>query len=205
METFCNGLSVKRLRGYPTKLILNNREASYFLGCAGFARFVFNWGLAEWKRQYDAGEKPSAYGLKKKFNSIKDKEFPWAREYPYVIEQEAFDHLGRAFQNFFRRVKKGEKPGYPKFKKGGIADKFSLRGSIHIENDRIQLPRMEWIRLAESGYLPIENVKILSATISKRAGDWFISLQVEEDVSAPVAQTGKPLGIDLGIKSRAVC
>jgi len=80
---------VKRFRAYKTKLVLNNKEASYFLGCAGFARFVFNWGLAEWKRSYEAGEKPSAYSLCVKFNAIKDKEFPWVREYPYVVGQEA--------------------------------------------------------------------------------------------------------------------
>ena len=195
---------MKRLRAYKTKLVLNNKEASYFLGCAGFSRFVFNWGLAEWKRQYEAGEKPSAYSLKKQFNAIKDKEFPWVREYPYVIEQEAFDHLGRAFQNFFRRVKKGEKPGYPKFKKRGISDRFTLRDCNADRND-IKLPIIGWTRLAESHYLPTENVKILSANISKRGKNWLVSLQVEKEVQEPVAQIGKPLGIDLGIKSQAVC
>ena len=48
---------MKRLRAYKTKLVLNNTEASYFRGCAGFARFVYNYGLAEWKRQYENGEK----------------------------------------------------------------------------------------------------------------------------------------------------
>src|SRR3990167_9005748 len=197
--------SSKRLRAYKTKLILNNKEASYFLGCAGFSRFIFNWGLAEWKRQHEAGEKPSAYSLKKQFNAVKDKEFPWTREYPYTIEAGAFDNLGRAFKNFFRRVKNGEKPGYPKFKKKGISDRFTLRGCIHVDNNGIQLPRIDWTRLAESGYLPTENVKILSANISKRGKNWLVSLQVEKEVQEPVAKTGKPLGIDLGIKSRAVC
>jgi len=196
---------VKRLRAYKTKLILNNKEASYFLGCSGFARFVFNWGLAEWKRQYESGEKPSAYSLKKKFNSIKDIEFPWTREYPYRIESSAFDNLGLAFKNFFRRVKNGEKPGYPKFKKKGISDRFTLRDCIRADRNDIKLPIIGWTRLAESNYLPTENVKILSANISKCGKNWLVSLQVEEEVQEPVAQTGKPLGIDLGIKSRAVC
>src|SRR3990172_2384168 len=99
--------TMKRLRAYKTKLVLNNAEASYCRGCSGFSRFVYNWGLAEWEHQYESGEKPSAYALKKQFNSIKDEQFPWTREYPYVTEQEAFDHLGRAFANYFRMKKDG--------------------------------------------------------------------------------------------------
>src|SRR4030065_1421642 len=175
---------MKRLRAYKTKLVLNNEERSYFLGCAGLSRFVYNWGLAEWKRQYEAGEKPSAYGLKKQFNAIKNEQFPWIREYPYVIEQEAFDHLGRAFQNFFRRVKKGNKPGYPKFKSRRGAIKFSMRGCISVESGRVKLPRTGWMRLAESDYMPVFDVKVLSANVSEHGGQGFVSLQCEGALSA---------------------
>jgi len=43
---------------------------------AGCARFTYNWALAEWEKQYKNGEKPSALKLKKKFNSIKEQNFP---------------------------------------------------------------------------------------------------------------------------------
>lgn len=203
---FLKKQSMNRLRAYKTKLNLNNEQRTYFVGCAGAARFVFNWGLAEWKRQYAAGEKPTAYGLKKQFNAIKDESFPWIREYPYVVIQEAFDNLGKAFQNFFRRVKAGDnKAGYPRFKSRHTSPMvFTVRGSITVETARIKLPRIGWARLAESGYLPTENVKILFANISERAGEWYISLQVEEPAAAVEPATGEPIGVDLGIKSLAV-
>src|SRR5271157_1302066 len=47
------------------------------------------------------------------------------------------------------------------------------------------------------------DVHILSATISEKAGRWFVSVQVEEEVAAPVPATGKVLGVDLGIKTLA--
>jgi len=196
---------MKRLRAYKTKLIVNNQERAYLNGCAGLSRFAFNWGLAEWKRQYEAGDKPSAYGLKKHFNSIKYDEYPWVNQYPKVITQEAFDHLGRAFQNFFTRIKKGAEPGYPKFKSRHGRKSFSLRGSIRVEDSRIKLPRIGWVRLAEHGYLPTASVKILKATLSERAGDWQISLQVEEEIDEPERATNEQIGIDMGIKSLAVC
>ncbi len=64
---------------------------------------------------------------------------------------------------------------------------------------------MGWIRLAEPGYLPVEGVKILFATVSERAGDWYVSLQVEQEIADPPLPTGQPLGVDMGIKSVAVC
>jgi len=52
-------------------------QATYFAKAAGTARFVWNWALAEWNRHYEAGEKPSALGLKKQFNEIRREQFPW--------------------------------------------------------------------------------------------------------------------------------
>ena len=62
-----------------------------------------------------------------------------------------------------------------------------------------------WIKLAEYGYLPGSDVKILKATVSHRGEYWLVSLQVEMEVSEPEAATGQPIGIDIGLKSLAVC
>ena len=79
-----------------------------FIRCVGSSRYVYNWGLAEWKRQYEAGEKPSEYSLSKLFNSQKDEICPWIREMPYAITGSAFTNLGLAFKNFFRHIKNGD-------------------------------------------------------------------------------------------------
>ena len=46
-------------------------QANYFARAAGTSRFVWNWALAEWDRQYQASEKPTAFKLKKQFNEIR--------------------------------------------------------------------------------------------------------------------------------------
>ncbi len=63
--------------------------------------------------------------------------------YSKTIPQEALRDLDRAFQNFFHRVKNGEKPGFPRFKsrQRGIGG-FRLHGSIRVEAGRIKLPRI---------------------------------------------------------------
>ena len=50
-------------------------QADYFVRACGTARTVWNWALAEWNRQYAAGQKPNAMALKKQFNAIKYREF----------------------------------------------------------------------------------------------------------------------------------
>ena len=53
------------------------KQEKYFRQACGVARFTWNWGLSEWKRQYAYGGKPSGLKLKKQFNAIKPVEFPW--------------------------------------------------------------------------------------------------------------------------------
>lgn len=196
---------MKIQRAYRTKLDPTKEQAGYFLGCAGAARFVYNWALADRRATFEAGGKPNKFEQKKRFNAIKKELSPWLADYPYVISQEAFDHLDAAYQNFFRRVKQGtEKAGFPKFKSRHKSKmSFSLRG-VTIEGSRVKLPVIGWVKLAERDYLPTSDVKINTATISETAGNWFISVQVEMEIDDPVVPTGQAIGVDLGIKSLAV-
>ncbi len=50
---------------------------------------------------YQAGEKPTAFTVKKKFNEIKRNQFPWVMEVTKCAPEGAFMNLGKAFKNFF--------------------------------------------------------------------------------------------------------
>jgi putative transposase len=112
--------------------------------------------------------------------------------------QEALRDLDKAFRNFFAKRAK-----YPRFKskKRGLGG-FRLTGSITIEADRIKLPRIGWLRLKESDYLPTD-AKINSITVKERAGRWFVSVQVEEQIAVAENQ-GPAIGLDLGLKAFVV-
>ena len=60
-------------------------------------------------------------------------EFPWYSEVSSVITRNVIDDLDNAFKNFFRSVKKGEKPGYPKPKKRGVKDRFAIRDAAKFD------------------------------------------------------------------------
>jgi len=215
---------VKIIRGFKTELDPNDRQRTLFLQHAGAARFTYNWGLQRCIESRTNGEKkPSAMELHRELNALKDTEFPWMRESSKCSPQESLRNLDKAFANFFRKCKlkkqgkhKG-KVGFPQLKsrKKGIGS-FRLTGSIHASETHVRLPVIGAVRLKEHDYLPTSDVKVLSATVSERAGRWFVSLQVEienqdlhrkRDERHPVIKDeDHPIvGVDLGIKTLAVC
>lgn len=190
-------------RAHKIRLNPNNTQATYFAKACGCARLAYNWGLAEWQRQYAAGESPSSYGLKKQFNGLKREKFPFITEVTKWAPERAFADLDRAFQGFFHRLKQGKKPGYPKFKKKGQSDPFYISGSvIKIQGKRICIPKLGWVRMREP--LRFEG-KVLSVVISKRADQWFAAVNVEAPdlPRCDESQVHSAVGIDLGVKALA--
>lgn len=202
---------MKIIKGYKAELDLNNAQRTLCLKACGIARFTYNWGLKRYQEEYAAGRKtPTSFSLQKEINALKKTDYTWMYDASKAVTQGALDDLQDAFKRFFRKCKlkkqgkhKG-KCGYPKFKskKKGLGS-FYLTGSIHVFEKHIQLPRLGKLRLKRTGSIPTSGVKILSARVSEKAGRWYVSVQVEEEIASPVPATGKALGIDLGIKTLA--
>ena len=171
-------------------------QENYFRQACGIARFAWNWGLAEWQRQYEVGQKPSGFALKKKFNQLKEKEFPWVYEVTKYACQQPFIYLQQAFSRFFQRI-----AHYPRFKKKGISDSFYIGNDhIQIEGDKIRLPKLGWVKMHENLRF---SGKIVSATISRVAHRWFVSVQIACGEFFLPCKSQAKVGIDLGIQSLA--
>lgn len=195
------------IRAYKTELAPNNVQEGFFRRCAGTSRFVWNWGLATWKQWYQDGQKTSGMRLCKHFNSIKDEQCPWIREIPYAVTESSFRNLDAAFGHFFRRVREGaDEVGYPKFKsRNHPRQSFALR-NVKIESDRVRLTTIGWVRIKERNYLPTSGSGVkfgTYATVSCRAGRWYIAVQVEEEIAEPQVGT-LTVGVDFGLKTLAV-
>lgn len=200
-------------RGYKVELDPNNVQRTLLLKHAGAARWAFNWGLRQKIESYrETKRSPSAVDLHRELNKLKKtpKEqggCPWMYEVSKCAAQEALRNLDKAYKGFFKRCKQGaRKKGFPRFKSRhkGIGS-FTLTGSIKVspEGTHIQLPRLGELRLKELGYLPTPGTKVLSATVSERAGRWFVALAVEEEREDPKPSPGV-LGVDVGISHLAV-
>lgn len=116
--------------------------------------------------------------------------------------QEALRDLHRAFTNFWSGRKAGRNTGFPKFKKKGANDSFRLTGSIHIKGDRIQLPRLGTVKSKES--TDKFHGRILSATVTREADRWYVSLTTETERETPQPVMGDIVGVDVGLTDFAV-
>jgi len=181
----------------------NNAQATYFARACGVARFAYNWALDEWQRQYEAWKadnsrpKPSQAALRRQLNAIKREQFPWMLEVTKCAPQMAIIQLGEAFKNFF-----AGRARYPQFRKKGVHDRFTLTNDqFDIDGRRIRIPNLGWVRMRE----PLRFAgKIMSATISRVADRWFVSIAVDtEDPPKRKAENQGAVGVDLGVSALA--
>ena len=107
----------------------NNKQKTYFCKAFGCARLTYNWGLAEWKRMYEAGEKPNGREIRKRFNAIKKEQFPFTYEVTKCATDQPFMNLDMAFKRFFKGLGK-----YPQFKK-----KRDNEGSFYLQASEVHL------------------------------------------------------------------
>lgn len=180
------------------ELVPNARQRQFFAECVGVARFAYNWALDEWEKQYKAGEKPNEAALRRQLNAIKREKYPWMLRVPKSVPQQAIKNLGDAFKRFFRK-----EASYPQFKKKYHHDSARLDngpGTFQCQGKRIRLPLIGWVKMREA--LRFQG-KALSATISREADRWYVSIAVEVEKEPPVRESQAAVGVDLGVETAA--
>ncbi|MDQ2821344.1 MAG: transposase [Pseudomonadota bacterium] len=190
------------IRAHRIRLAPNNVQATCLARAAGVARFAYNWALDQWQQQYAAAKidpalpKPNEAALRRQLNAIKRSDFPWMLEVTKNAPQMAVIHLGQAFENFFAKRSR-----YPTFRCKGRDDHFTITNDqFRVEEKRIRIPKLGWVRMREPLRL---TGHIVSATIARHAGQWHVSIAVDmlEDPPLPQAENQGAVGVDLGINT----
>lgn len=190
-----------KFRLYPTNAQKNQISRNF--GCC---RYVFNHFLAQKQEHYkETGKAPTRFQQDKALTSMKQ-ELPWLKEADSTSLQAALQDLDAAFQNFFRRVKKGEKPGYPRFKSKKNRHKSykskCVGTNIKVLGNAVQLPKLGLVKCRISKEV---KGRILSATISQNpSGKYFVSLCCTDVEIDPLPSTGAVVGLDMGLKAFAI-
>jgi putative transposase len=189
------------IKAHKIKLHPTPEQATYFAKAAGTARYAFNWAVAEWKKQYEAGGKPSALALRTQFHALRKQELPWTYDVTKCAIEGAFMNVAAAFKNFFAGRTASRKIGFPQFK-----SKKRSRQSFYLANDKfsvgdhwIDVPKLGRVNMAESLRF---SGKIMSARISKTASWWFVSITVEMPDEVPLNNL-PPVGVDVGLNRLA--
>src|SRR5262249_17891573 len=154
-----------------------------------------------WKDARAKGERVNIRDLKREYNQIKGEQFPWVYEVTKCAPEQAFADLGQAFANYWHMKEQGTQPklnhprkdgeeaGFPHFK-----SKRRYRLSFYLANDKfsvdghtIHVPKLGDVNMTEELRFA---AKIMSATISARAGWWFVAIAVEVEHETPPHRAG---------------
>ena len=162
-------------------------------------RFLYNTGLANRKNSYELLGKSVSYIDQSKsiISQFRDNN-PSVALCNYSSLQQTLKRLDTTFKSFFRRIKSGEKPGYPRFK---VSNRFNsikyskLGDGCQIKNDKLYLQNVGNIKVKWHRKLP-DTIKTLS--VKRKNNKWYVHFVIECE-PVKFKKTYKKIGIDVGI------
>ncbi len=160
----------------------------------------YNACLAERKEAWE-GERRSV-GKFEQLAKVKTyrRENPYAGQVHSHVLQVVTADLDKAFQAFFRRVKAGETPGYPRFRGRDRFDSFGFKeygNGFKLDGRRLKLSGIG--RVAVRWHRQVEGY-IKTVRIRRQAGKWYACFACEVEAQ-PLEPTGQEVGIDVGVVS----
>jgi putative transposase len=180
-------------RIYPTPA-----QAKALQGTLDAARWVYNQTLEVRRDAWqERKESLSLYDTNKLLTGWKV-ENEWLKQaYSHVL-QNAQMRVDLAFKAFFRRVKAGEKPGYPRFRGRDRYDSFTFKGPGFklLDNGKLRISKVGDVRIKL--HRPI-NGKVKTLTIKRNAlGYWYASFSVEVEAKS-LPESPRVVGVDVGL------
>jgi putative transposase len=169
----------------------------------GYCRQLYNVALEQritaWQRHRLS---VSRYEQEAELKDIRA-EFPdYAAIHSHVL-QDVLARLDKTYQAFFRRVQRGEKAGFPRFKGPSRYHSFTFKeygNGARLDNGFLALSKMG--RIAVRWSRPIEGTP-KTVTLSQEADGWYVAISCADVPVQPRPATGQETGIDMGLESFA--
>jgi putative transposase len=119
---------------------------------------------------------------------------------PVSLQRATLKRLEEAYRGFFRRVKAGGKPGFPRFRGKGWFDSFGFRefSGITLDNLRLRFKGMPG-RLRIHWHRELTGSSIKNCIFKRDGRGWYVAFAVEVAPAVP-RKTGRAVGVDLGIE-----
>ncbi len=191
-----------KFRLYPDKK--QEMQMKKTFGCC---RYVHNYYLNKRIELYESGKQTMNYNACSADMTNLKQQLYWLKEADKFALQNALKDLDRAYLNFFREIKKGNKDqGFPKFKsKHHYEQRYRTtftNNNIEIQGARIKLPKLGLVKMAQSQDI---TGRILNCTITKTcSGKYYVSVCCTNVEIEKYDKTENAVGLDLGIKEFAV-
>jgi putative transposase len=131
-------------------------------------------------------------------------EFPeYAALHSHLV-QDVLARLDKTYQAFFRRIQRGAKAGFPRFKGRNRFHSFTFKeygNGARLDNGFLVLSKIG--RISVHWSRPIEGTP-KTVTVSKEADGWYVAISCADVPAHPLPATGHETGIDMGLESFAM-
>ncbi|MFG2940074.1 RNA-guided endonuclease InsQ/TnpB family protein [Streptomyces sp. NPDC048282] len=123
----------------------------------------------------------------------------------FSSQQATLRRLDKAFQAFFRRVKVGQTPGYPRFKGIGHFDTVTFpKDGDGCRWDSTPHERQTRVRLQGVGHIRVHQHRavrgrVKTISIKREDNRWYVLLSCDDVPAEPLPATGAMVGIDMGV------
>jgi putative transposase len=163
-------------------------------------RWLYNTALEQRKFAYKHRNISISYNMQQNELPQLKKELPEFKQVQSQVLQDVLRRLDKAFKAFFRRLKTGEKPGYPRFQGKNRYDSFTYpQSGFSLDGKYLKLSKVGNVRI--KCHRQMEG-KVKTCTIIRKNGKYYACFSCEIE---PVKHsTGKQIGVDLGVKHLAI-
>jgi putative transposase len=182
------------------------RQDATLAACLEDHRQLYNAALEERREAWRMGKRRiTFYGQSGQLPEIRAADTGGQGRWSAGSQQQTLRRLDKAFQAFFRRVKAGQKPGYPRFKGRGWFDSVewpALKNGArwdsqpHDPATRVYLIGIGHVRVHQHRAV-VGTVKTI--TVKREGRRWFVVLSCDDVPASPLPATGAVVGIDMGV------
>lgn len=189
------------MKAYKFKIRMNRTFEASCQQALAICRELYNAALQERRDAWRVNRKSVDYHVQRaQLPEIKSIREDVNEVYSQVL-QDVLRRLSKTFEKFFDRVRRGEKPGFPRFKGSRSFDSFTYpQKGFRLVEDALTLSKIGACRIRLSR--PIRG-QIKTCTIKREADGWYAIFAVQESESRWFRKTGDIAGVDLGITAFA--
>jgi putative transposase len=193
-------------RSYKFLLRPTSRQVAALEACLEDHRQLYNAALEERREAWRMRKVSVLYNaqdLQLKFVRYGDPD--GQGRWSYCSQQATLRRLDRAFAGFFRRVKAGEAPGYPRFKSPWRFNSVTWReldgarwdATPHDQGTtRVRLQGIGCIRVNQHRAV---RGRVKTITVKREGKRWYVMLSCDGVPAEPLPTTGATVGIDMGL------
>lgn len=187
-------------RTYKYRIYPNKTQKAKLEATLDTCRFLYNSALRERIEAYKKGVSVNYFDQSRELSDCKLEISELDDVYGQVL-QDVLRRLGRAYQNFFKRTRSKQIPGFPRFKGSSRYNSFTYpqASRVNVHERTIYLPKIGSVRLKK--HRDFDGV-LKTCTIRRDVDQWYVCLTVEVEVKIKLkVEVESSIGIDVGLSS----